>query len=266
VTQAGPTPAQCRICSAESLPFSTARILARYDIAYFRCAACGFVQTEKPYWLKEAYADAITHTDIGVVRRNIDLSRLLRVLLPLIVDPGKSFLDYGGGYGMLVRLMRDEGFDFHWHDAYCQNLFAKDFVAERGRKYELLTAFEVFEHLEHPWDELRTMLEYSDTILLTTMILPEPCPHPDEWWYYGLDHGQHISFHTVASLHKLAAGSGANLYSNGAHTHLITRRPISARRFGFALRKSARWLAPLFRRKSLLEDDFANSVARAARQ
>ena len=252
----------CKVCSGESQPLGKARILFKYDIDYFRCGNCGFVQTEKPYWLKEAYADAINHTDVGVVRRCIELGRMLRVMIPLIADPGKRFIDYGGGYGMLVRLMRDEGFDYYWHDAHCENLFAQDFEAERGTKYEMLTAFEVLEHIENPREGLNEMLEFSDMVLLSTYVLPEPCPRPDEWWYYGLDHGQHISLHTLASLSTLAAGVGARVYSNGQSMHLITRKPVSARRFGFALGKRAGWLAPFFKRKSLLQDDFAYSIQR----
>ncbi len=50
---------------------------------------------------------------------------------------------------MFVRLMRDNGFDFYRSDRQCENLFAKGFEAslDVSPSYELLTAFEVFEHL-----------------------------------------------------------------------------------------------------------------------
>jgi hypothetical protein len=257
---------ECNVCSGDSRPLATARILGKYDIGYFRCADCGFVQTEKPYWLAESYSEAINRTDVGLVRRNIEFSRLLRVMIPLLADPAKAFLDYGGGYGMLVRLMRDLGFDFRWQDAHCQNLFAQDFEAKPGAKYEMLTAFEVIEHLEDPRAGLNDMLALSDMVLLGTYLLPEPCPRPGDWWYYGLDHGQHISLQSRASLQALAEGAGARLYSNGMHLHLISRRPVSPRRFRFALRNSTRLLAPLFKRKTLLQDDFAYSIEKLSRQ
>jgi hypothetical protein len=260
VSAPGLQPVECRICSAASQPLSTARILARYDIGYFRCPSCGFVQTEKPYWLKESYSEAINRTDVGLVRRNIEHSRMLRVLIPLLADPAKRFLDYGGGYGMLVRLMRDQGFDFRWQDAHCENLFAQDFGSEPGSKYEMLTAFEVIEHLEDPRAGLREMLDCSDMVLLGTYLLPEPCPKPGDWWYYSLEHGQHISFQSHASLQALAAGAGAQLYSNGINLHLVSRRPVQEARFRFAAGRRAAWLAPFFKRKSLLQDDFAYSL------
>jgi hypothetical protein len=116
--------------------------------------------------------------------------------------------------------------------------------------------------MEDPRAALDEMLEFSDLVFLSTYVLPEPCPRPDEWWYYGLDHGQHISFFSLTALATLAAGVGARVYSDGLNHHLIARRPVSARRFSFALGKRAGLLAPFFKRKSLLQDDFAYSIQR----
>ena len=41
-----------------------------------------------------------------------------------------SIVDYGGGYGLLVRLMRNSGFDFYRYDPYCANFFAKGFEVD----------------------------------------------------------------------------------------------------------------------------------------
>ena len=111
------------------------------------------------------------------------------------MDP---FLDYAGGYGVFTRLMRDIGFDFYWHDPYTQNLFANGFEDDlkSNSKFELLTAFEVFEHLVNPKEELEKMLRFSDTIVFSTELMPQEIPDPEEWWYYGFNHGQHISFYT----------------------------------------------------------------------
>lgn len=256
---------KCKICARHSSPLGRAQILGKYDIAYYRCGSCGFVQTEEPYWLQESYAEAIAASDIGLIRRNQETARLLRVLLPLTADPDGRFLDYGGGNGMLVRMMRDEGFDFRWQDAYSKNQFAAGFEAEPGSRYEMVTAFEVIEHLEDPRAGLADMLNRADRVLLGTWLLPEPCPKPGDWWYYGLDHGQHISFQSRASLQKLAADAGAALYSNGTNLHLLSRRPVSDGRFRLATRKfTAALLAPFLRRRSLLQDDFARSVEQRA--
>ena len=52
----------------------TAKVLNQYDVKYYRCNDTGFIQTENPYWLPEAYSDAITKLDIGLPYRNIQLT------------------------------------------------------------------------------------------------------------------------------------------------------------------------------------------------
>jgi hypothetical protein len=54
-------------------------------------------------------------------------------------------------------MMRDKGFNFYLHDTFCNNLFAKHFDISdlpNYNSFDLLTAFEVFEYLENPIDEL----------------------------------------------------------------------------------------------------------------
>ena len=35
-----------------------------------KCPKCGYVQTETPYWLEQAYVHAINRSDTGLLRRN----------------------------------------------------------------------------------------------------------------------------------------------------------------------------------------------------
>src|SRR5690349_21110797 len=121
---------KCRICVNESLFFAQAHILHKYNIQYFRCNFCGFIQTEEPYWLKDAYINAINASDIGLVHRNIITSNLTKAVIRLFFNGDDEFIDYGGGYGLFVRLMRDAGYNFYRHDIFCENLFAKGFDAD----------------------------------------------------------------------------------------------------------------------------------------
>lgn len=129
-------------------------------------------------FLGEAYSSAITAVDLGVVSRCDQFSSLLKTIIHSYANPNGQFLDYGGGYGMLVRRMRDLGYDYYWADKHCENLFASGFdVTHRTEGcYELLTAFEVFEHLTDPVGEMEVMTGLADQIVFSTDMISRPPP------------------------------------------------------------------------------------------
>ncbi len=224
----------CKVCKQDSSFIFSAQVLNKYTVDYYRCKACGFIQTEEPYWLAEAYASAITSLDIGLLSRNITLLPTTTAVIHNFFNASAKFIDYGGGYGMFTRLMRDHGFDFYRQDIYCENLFAKNFDitdVEQREKFELLTAFEVFEHLADPAGELDRMLQYSDSIFFSTELVPAGIKTKDDWWYFMPETGQHIALHTTDSLTHLAKQRGLYFYSNGKNLHLITPRRISTATF-----------------------------------
>jgi glycosyltransferase involved in cell wall biosynthesis len=67
------TKRKCKVCGSNSPYFASAKILQKYDVKYYQCHSCGFVQTEEPYWLNEAYTDAI---DINKYFPDIPLSSI----------------------------------------------------------------------------------------------------------------------------------------------------------------------------------------------
>src|SRR5689334_12420606 len=113
---------RCKVCSEITDFFAQGVILGKHTVAYYRCKSCGFIQTEEPYWLEEAYSSPITSSDVGLVRRNSQVAAVAKVLISLFFDSNGRFVDYAGGYGLFVRQMRDSGFDFLWKDKYCRNI------------------------------------------------------------------------------------------------------------------------------------------------
>lgn len=249
----------CKICNLPSTPFGETKILNKHLVRYFRCENCGFMQTEAPYWLEEAYAQAITRSDIGLLGRNMEMMRATRNLILMCFDAAGRFVDYGGGYGVFVRLMRDQGFDFYRHDPLCENLFAEGFEAQTGTDYELLTAWEVFEHLVDPMAEIEKMLSYSNTLFFSTILLPQSPKPLGQWWYYGLEHGQHVAFYAHETLQFIAQKHNLGLIYSDGMTHLMSRKKIHhlklnltfGRQWGF-LRRIVSFRSPT----SLLERDF----------
>jgi len=213
----------CKICGNQSNFIFSAKILNKYNIKYFNCPQCGFLQVEEPFWLQEAYAQPINISDTGYLQRNIGLSKTTSAILTLFFNHKEKFLDYAGGYGVFVRLMRDIGFDFYWQDKYTQNLFARGFEWNSTDEVEAVTTFESFEHFVQPMEEMKKLLTISKNIIFTTELLPDPIPKPNEWWYYGLDHGQHISFYSERTLKFIAEKYSLNYLHHG-NIHIFTEK------------------------------------------
>lgn len=217
---------KCKICKSNTEFVFETEIMARYDINYFKCNNCGFLFTEEPFWLEEAYESSINISDTGILRRNIRLSKVTLLIICILFDQNKKFLDYAGGFGVFTRLMRDKGLDYYWIDKYTPNLFSKGFEFRNEYPVELLSAFEAFEHYEDPITQIEEMLEISTNIFFSTLLLPKPVPEPNKWHYYGNSHGQHIAFYEARTLEYIAQKYDLNYYTNGQNLHLLTKKNI----------------------------------------
>ena len=219
----------CKICHKMSRHLFQAEVLFKYQASYFKCDSCGFVQTEEPYWLEEAYMSSISSLDVGLVSRNLELSNETEGIIRKAFNCEKRFLDYAGGYGLLVRMMRDKGFDFYREERHCENIFAQNYDVKDGginTDFDLVTAFEVFEHWVEPTLEIEKLFGYADSILFSTALIPANVAKAEDWWYFVPETGQHISFFSKKSIEVLAGKLNCHFYSNRADLHLLTKRNI----------------------------------------
>ncbi len=217
---------KCKICSQKiNISIFTTKILNKYSVRFYHCLNCDFLQSQEPYWLDEAYSQSINTSDTGILQRNIDFSKFSTTLICLFFDKQGKFLDYAGGYGIFTRLLRDIGLDFYWSDKFSQNLVARGFE-KKEQKFELLSVFEAFEHFENPSQEIENMLKLSKNILFSTQLYQTKPPKPEKWWYYGFEHGQHISFYSIKTLNFIAKKYNLHLASNGL-LHLFSQKKIS---------------------------------------
>ncbi len=222
---------KCKICQNESRKIFDAIILNKYRVDYFYCDNCGFLQTEEPYWLTEAYGEPINISDTGYLQRNISLSKKTLFLFLFLFGKKYKYLDYAGGYGVLTRLMRDLGMDFYWNDKYAKNLFARGF-SHKFQKIKAITCLECFEHFNEPIREIENILNISKNIFFSTTLLPiDNPPKPEKWWYYGLEHGQHISFYSIKTLKIMAKKFHLNFYTNNTDLHFFTEKNINNKIF-----------------------------------
>lgn len=252
----------CRVCQNETAKVFGGHLLG-IQIKYFDCPTCGFVQTETPHWLDRAYAEAINDSDTGIMVRNLANARIVLSTLLALGKLDGTLVDCAGGYGILVRLLRDYGVNALWSDKYCKNLVARGF-GHTTEKAELVTAFEAFEHFVSPANELDKMLEIAPSVLFSTEIIADPAPNQEGWWYYGQEHGQHIGFFRIRTLEKLARERGKFLLSNGVSYHLITDQPVNQTLWKLMVR--ANKLMPLLLRRRLTPKTWSDHAQMADRR
>lgn len=218
---------QCKVCKNKVEPIFSKRILKKYDAIYFQCTHCDFVQTSEAIWLEEAYSNAITTLDIGLASRNVWLTREVANIIDTCFPKAKNMLDFAGGYGLFARLMRDAGYNFYRQDDYCENIFSNYFdQADSGiSRFDLVTAFEVFEHFNKPTDEIKRVLSYSENLIFSTELMPSE--DVENWWYLSIETGQHIAFYSLKTLEFIAKENNKNLYSNGRNLHIFSKEKLS---------------------------------------
>lgn len=221
---------KCKICQASVQKSHQTQILKSFSSQLEECTECGFVFYAEVPWLKQAYSEAISQLDTGIVYRNLQVAGFLALLLKKEFSPQTRGLDRAGGFGLLTRLLRDCGYDWSWSDLYAQNLLAKGFEEKSGQKYDFVTAIEAFEHYENPLEEFEACFSRAPNLFLMTTLIPDPTPEPNQWPYYQLQTGQHISFFRPRTLGWVAQKFNKNLISFRDY-HFLGDKKISLAKF-----------------------------------
>ncbi|MBW8524710.1 class I SAM-dependent methyltransferase [Chryseobacterium chendengshani] len=158
-------------------------------------------------------------------------------MIDCLFPEAQFFLDFAGGYGLFVRAMRDKGYNFYRQDFYCENLFSKHFDIEdlKESNFDLVTAFEVFEHLENPLLEIENILKYSQHLIFSTDIIPQTASQIENWVYIAPETGQHIAFYSEKSLNIIAENFGKKYYRKN-NIHIFTPKVLTQEQTDFALK------------------------------
>jgi 2-polyprenyl-3-methyl-5-hydroxy-6-metoxy-1,4-benzoquinol methylase len=198
----------CRLCGGGLRHQFQLQVLRQHDVAYFECMNCGSLQTEQPYWLEQAYcATNLSQLDTGAAQRNIDnlvacfaVSKLLGL---------RNIVDFGGGDGLLCRLLRDYGLNCYVSDKYATAAYAQGFKTPAFERPDLLLAFEVMEHFANPREEVAQLFASSPRVLLLSTIRYRG--QSSDWWYLAADSGQHVFFYSKQALVMVAEKYGYSL-------------------------------------------------------
>ena len=214
---------QCRLCGGPTDFAFRIVVLAKYKIACYRCRACDSLQSQKPYWLAEAYANVATSIDPGSARRVLDSYVLLRVVAKLLGC--HKLLDFGGNTGLLCRLLRDSGYDAYSFDRYISPVYAPHFVGSPAAQHDLVSVFVVVEYFERPREVLGQLFDAQPGVVLATTELFRG--QSSDWWYIAPREGQHIFFYSPQAVRLIAERYGYQILICRAFV-LFTRKPLGA--------------------------------------
>ena len=220
----------CPVCDSTMYQTHVFTLMGSVDVSWFLCDTCELWASEEPYWLEQAYSESMSSLDTGAAERTLLNRRVLAAVIVRLLGREGPFVDWAGGPGLLTRFMRDLGLDFHWQDSYTQNSYALGFEWEMSdRPATAVTAIEVFEHLPDPRAFVDEVLRATGA---DTLIFTQELHHgPDvDWWYRTPATGQHIAFYSPKTLDVLA-GQFDLRYLNAGKYHMLTRRPITQKRF-----------------------------------
>jgi len=211
----------CRLCGGTASFAFSKLVLERLDVAYFRCDGCGSLQTEPPYWLGDAYAEDagegtnnLADLDTGAAQRNLLTSAGVLVTAQLLGL--RNTVDVGGGDGLLCRLLRDYGLNAYVSDRYAQATYARGFTDPDFATPDLVTAFEVMEHLADPATDLGTIFDRNASAVLVSTDIYDG--YGADWPYLTPQTGQHVFFYSRRGFQVIAERFGYHVLHAGFFT------------------------------------------------
>ena len=194
-------------------------------VHYYLCAQCGFCfAPDLQQWTPDAFGRFIYNEGYEFVDpdyvtvRPTNNSNWIDGLFG--ASKGRlRHLDYGGGSGQLSAFLREKGWDSASYDPFAD----PDVRVEDLGRYDLVTAFEVFEHVPKVadlMDDLGLLCKPDGLILFSTLLSDgELAPgRPLTWWYASPRNG-HISLFSADSLKRCITDGGWMLgsFTTGLH-------------------------------------------------
>jgi hypothetical protein len=205
---------KCRLCENELTPSFQQKVLNLHLVQYFLCINCLSLQTENPYWVADSYENSLSILDTGAIQRVLYNASLATWVIRLLKVG--NVVDFGGGDGMLTRLLRDQHVDCYVYDKYASNSYAQGFELQGLNDVELVLAFEVLEHFIEPHKDLDLIFKNQPKfVLLSTSIYNG---QDSNWWYLTPDTGQHIFFYSQKALNLIGQRYKYHVLTCGNYT------------------------------------------------
>ena len=212
--------------------------LAYRPIYYHMCGNCQHVFSPEFWsWTNSDFSREIYNEDYVHIDPDYQEKRPLgnAQLLVQLFGANKScinHLDYGGGNGLLSTRLREDGWNSTSFDPFPETHILPSHLG----KFNLITAFEVFEHVPLPHqmlDNVAQLMDESCLILFSTLISDNSLQRNSRinWWYCSPRNG-HINLYTRKSLSLLGAEHDLKFGSINDGLHCYARQiPIWATQF-----------------------------------
>jgi hypothetical protein len=231
----------CRLCGSDSLYRFSKMFLQKYEVKFYHCQNCLSLESELPYWLDEAYSEERRIPDIGMATRTMQLKRMTYLASKILrFSDVDKVLDWGGGNGLLVRMMRDDGIDAYLYDLYAKNFYAIGFEYDEGCRYSVITSFETWEHFVNPAEEIEVFFESNPTYIIISTGLYES--QKSDWSYLTPWSGRHIFFYSLKARQMIAQKFGYYLLNMGSFSifskHKLNQIQMQLLRIAFSGKKS----------------------------
>lgn len=204
----------CKLCGAQTEFRFAKTVLFAHRAEYFECVACGSLQVPDTPWLEEAYRVERWPVDTGLVARNLQLAGRIATFLDATSARTDVVIDFGGGTGLLTRLLRDLGWNALCHDRYREPVFVDAFHVREvaGLGARVVIASEVLEHFTTPRESLGELLALAPLIIFTTGLYDR---QGEDWWYLAPETGQHVFFFSARALQEVAGAAGFTFADTG---------------------------------------------------
>lgn len=207
---------RCKICQEKT---NTLQL----EKTYYYCPDCNYIFIDEREILKPKQ-EKNRYQQHNNSRENEGYVNMFNDFIDELIRPNlhkiDTALDFGCGPGpVLAELLAEEGVEVDIYDPF---FYPAKFFNQK--KYDLITATEVFEHLKEPLLEVQRLSRYlRDDGLLAIMTHFHPGPQDFADWWYHRD-PTHVSFYNQDTMDVIAGKSSLKIISANGGKYCLCKK------------------------------------------